>query len=223
MIAAIRRHVARVHSPAERLADRIVHLVGLAAALAGVATLIPLAAVYSGPAAVVTVAAYSLGLIAMLSFSTAYNMSGEDHRRKGLLRRFDHAAIFAMIAGTYTPFTILGLDGVWAIGMTAAVWAIAALGIAIKLLTPAERFPVASTLLYLAFGWVGLIAIGPFLEALSTPVLILLGIGGALYSVGTVFHGLQQMPFQRAIWHGFVVAAAAVHFTAVLDFAALSG
>jgi hemolysin III len=140
-----------------------------------------------------------------------------------VLRRLDHAAIFAMIAGTYTPFIILGLDGAWRIGMTIAVWAIAAAGIAVKLFAPAQRSTALSTLLYLVFGWMGIVAIEPLLHNLSPAVLILLGVGGGLYSVGVVFHALQRMPYQNAIWHGFVLAAAMVHFAAVSGMVAAAG
>ena len=224
MVAASGRQASRLMTPSEFAADRIVHLVGLVAGVVGATALIAVVAVRGGFVPVVTVAAYSIGLLAMLSFSTAYNLSAERNwPRTDLLRRFDHAAIFFMIAGTYTPFTILGLQGGWAIGMTIAVWAIAAVGIALKLATPSEKYPFVSTLLYLAFGWIGVIAIGPLSSGLSVPILALLALGGVLYSIGSAFHSFQGLRYQRAIWHGFVVAAAAVHFTAVLAFAGFSG
>jgi len=121
------------------------------------------------------------------------------------------------------PFTTLALSGWWAVGLTAAVWSIAVFGVALKLSRQAGRFPVVSTLLYIAFGWIGVLAAGPFLASLTAPVLALLVAGGTIYTLGTIFHGLQQMPYQRAVWHGFVVTGAAVHFSAVFGMIAHAG
>jgi hemolysin III len=212
----------RDFSPGELLADRTVHIVGLVVGIAGTVTLTLVAAIEFKWAALITVVAYSAGLVAMLSFSAAYNL-GRRSRHRHILRRLDHAAIFAMIAGTYTPFTVLGLEGGWRIGMTIAVWAMAAVGIAVKLFAPAHRSTRISTALYLVFGWMGIVAIEPLLRGLSPAVLILLAVGGGLYSVGVVFHALQRMPYQNAIWHGFVLAAAMVHFAAVSGMVAVAG
>jgi hemolysin III len=205
----------RAYSRGELAADRTIHLVGVAAGVAGVAVLISLVVVRRHWIALASVVAYSAGLVAMLSFSAAYNLKYQGPHG-ALLRRFDHAAIFLMIAGTYTPFTVNGLTGAWSIAMTTLVWVLAGIGIAIKLFGPLNRSTFYSAILYLAFGWVGLIAIQPFLNGLSVPVLILLGVGGLLYSIGVVFHALQRLPYQNAIWHGFVLAGAAAHFAAVL-------
>jgi hemolysin III len=206
----------REQSRGELRADGTIHVIGLAVGISGALVLIGIAAVNRGWAEVATVVAYSAGLVAMLSFSAAYNMAHRS-RFKPLLRRLDHAAIFVMIAGTYTPFTILGLEGGWRIWMTVLVWGIAAIGVGIKLFAPVKRSTRLSTILYLAFGWVGVIAIGPLLRGVGPPALILLAVGGALYTLGTIFHALQRMPYQNAIWHGFVLAAAAAHFAAVTE------
>lgn len=205
----------RTYSRGELLADRVIHHVGVAAGVAGALVLIALVAVRSHWAELGPVLAYSAGLVAMLSFSAAYNLNHLGPHRI-LLRRLDHAAIFLMIAGTYTPFTVNGLTGAWSIAMLALVWTLAAAGIAVKLFGPVHRSTFYSAILYLAFGWIGLIAIRPFLDGLSVPVLTLLGVGALFYSVGVVFHALQRMPYQNAIWHGFVLAGAATHFAAVV-------
>jgi hemolysin III len=157
---------------------------------------------------------YAAGLLAMLGCSAAYNMF-RTSRWRDWLRRFDHAAIFAMIAGTYTPFTLLGLKGAWSISLTAVIWAVAAIGIAIKLLKP-QRIETVSIGLYLALGWIGVVAAGPFMAAFDPVTLSLLAAGGILYSSGVVFHLWHRLPYQNAIWHGFVLAAAAVHYAAVV-------
>ena len=149
----------------------------------------------------------------MLGCSAAYHLRHASPRREWL-QRFDHAAIFAMIAGTYTPFTVRLARG-WAEGLTAGIWIVAALGIAAKLWKP-KGIARNSTVLYLALGWIGLAAAGPFIAALGLPTLILLAAGGVIYSAGVVFHLSQRLKYQNAIWHGFVLTAACVHYAAVL-------
>jgi hemolysin III len=214
--------VSRTLTAGELSADKTVHIIGLVGGGVAAVVLLAVAAARSGPTGLVTAAAYAVCLIAMLSFSAAYNIA-VDSRRREILCRFDHAGIFAMIAGTYTPFTVLGLRGAWAIGMTAVVWAIALVGIVLKLSVPAKRFHGFSTGLYLAFGWLGIVAFGPLAASIGMPLLILIGIGGLVYSVGTIFHLVEKMPYQKAVWHGFVLAAAAIHYAAVLGLVAGQG
>lgn len=202
-------------SRGEILADGAVHVVGLVAAVAGIAVLITLIAVKSGAVELVTAAIYGFGLLTMLGFSAAYNLARKS-RCGELLRRADRAVIFLMIAGTYTPFTILGLSGVWEISLISLVWSLALVGIVVTFVLP-RRLGGLSVAVYLILGWTGIVAIGPFLEALGPTNLVLLAVGGLLYSVGTVFLVWRSLPYQQAIWHGFVVAAAAVHYGAILD------
>jgi hemolysin III len=212
----------RAQSRGELVADAVVHALGLASGVIGAIALVSLIAGNGNGLELAAILIYAAGLIAMLGCSAAYHVA-RAHPRRDLLQRFDHAAIFAMIAGTYTPFTILGLEGGWRIGMTVAVWALAGVGIAVKLFAPARRSTRISTALYLALGWMGVVAIEPLLHGVSPAVLILIAIGGGLYSVGVVFHALQRMPYQNAIWHAFVLAAAMVHFAAVSGMVAAAG
>ena len=200
---------------AELAADAVVHGVGIAAAVAGAGALIFIAVTKRDALELVTVSAYSVGLLAMLICSTVYNMA-ERSRHRELLRRFDHAAIFVMIAGTYTPFTTLGLQGQWAVAMTIFVWAVAVFGVVLKLSVSTERFAKLSMALYLTFGWIGMVIMWPLLGSVGTPTLILLAVGGVIYSLGTIVHAFDWLPFQRAIWHGFVVIAAAIHYAAIV-------
>ncbi len=208
--------------PAELLADKLVHLVGLAGGGVGATVLVALAAAGARLADVASAAVYSLGLLAMLGCSAAYNLARRSPHRE-LLRRFDHAAIFAMIAGTYTPFTTLVLSGRWAIFMTALVWSIAALGIALKLILPQGRFEGLSTALYVAFGWIAVIAIGPLTQSLSLTLLLMVGAGGVVYTLGVIFHAWERLPYQNAIWHSFVLVAAAIHYAAVFGVVLAAG
>ena len=217
-----RTNLGRMTAPAlrEHMADRWVHVLGLGLGPPAALGVVLVAALDGAQGQLAPVALYAAGLLAMLGCSAAYNLgrvsTRRSSRRHDWLRRLDHAAIFAMIAGTYTPFT-LKLERGWAIGLTSAVWALAAAGIAFKLLQlrPA-RLHFLSVALYLALGWIGLLALGPFTASLATDTLVLLAIGGALYTAGVVFHLWQRLPYQNAIWHGFVLVAAGVHYAAVL-------
>lgn len=197
---------------AAKCADLVVHIVGLTLALVGGVVLLSLAVAAGSIGRVVGVSIYTAGLVAMLGFSTAYNFAKARYRPA--LRRLDHAGIFLMIAGSYTPFT-LGLPAPWGWGMTAAVWSVATLGALGKLfLTQVDRrFWVA---VYLALGWMVVVALKPMIAHLAWYALVLLLAGGVLYSTGVVFYVNKRLKFARAIWHGHVVAAAAAHWTAVL-------
>jgi len=196
----------------ELAADRAVHLLGLGLGLPAAVAVVASAA-GGGWGELLSVALYAAGLLAMLGCSAAYHLRRTSPRRDWL-RRLDHAAIFAMIAGTYTPFT-LKLERAWATGLTAGIWTMAALGIAAKLWRP-RALPSLSVALYLALGWIGLGALGPFTSTLALTTLLLLALGGVLYSAGVIFHLWQRLPYQNAIWHGFVLVAAGVHYSAVL-------
>lgn len=197
---------------AAKCADLVVHVMGLTLALVGGIVLLTLAVLKGSISQVVGVSIYGAGVIAMLAFSTAYNFAKPQYRP--VLRRLDHAGIFLMIAGSYTPFT-LNLAGAWGVGMTAAVWSIATLGALGKLfLTGIDRkFWVG---VYLVLGWLVVIALKPMIESLAWYALALLVTGGVLYSTGVIFYVNKRLKFCRAIWHGHVVAAAAAHWTAVL-------
>jgi len=198
----------------EKLVDGWVHGVALALFTLAVGAALGLAIWQGGFGMATAVAVYAVCVIAMIGCSMAYNMA-ENHKRKSLLRRFDHAAIFLMIAGTYTPFTALRFDGAWAISMTTLIWALALIGAAGKLFLSGVPKKVWLPY-YLGMGWLVVAAIGPLVSGVPLAALILLAIGGALYTIGVPFYVWERLPFRRAIWHGFVVAAAGVHYAAVL-------
>lgn len=204
----------RPYSKGELIADLVIHVLGVTAGAIGAVILISMAAVYSNTATLIAVLIYGIGLISMLSFSAAYNLHPPSPRRE-ILRRLDHAAIFLMIAGTYTPFTTLHLTGAWSIAITSTIWVLAVGGMTAKILFP-RRFERASLFAYLAMGWIGLVAFQPLLDSLPMWTFLLIGVGGVLYSVGTAFHVWESLKFQNAIWHAFVLAAAACHYAAVV-------
>jgi len=199
-------------TPAAKCADLVVHIVGLTLALVGGIVLLTLAVMAGSISLVVGVSIYAAGVLAMLAFSTAYNFARPQYRP--VLRRLDHAGIFLMIAGSYTPFT-MNLPGAWGWGMTAAVWAIATLGALGKLFLVGigRKFWVA---VYLVLGWLVVVALKPMIDSLAWYAFALLVTGGVLYSTGVIFYVNKRLKFSRAIWHGHVVAAAAAHWTAVL-------
>ena len=196
-----------------RRADLIVHLIGLVFALFGGGVLLGLSVGSGRISQTAALGVYIVGLVAMLGCSTAYNLAGD--RWRPLLRRLDHAGIFVMIAGSYTPFTTQSLSGAWAWGMTGAVWAIAGAGAVAKLVLPGlgRRFWIG---VYLALSWVVLVAARPMLAALPWTALALLLLGGGLYTLGVTFYVNKRLKFTRAIWHSHVVAAAGAHWAAIL-------
>ena len=198
----------------ELAADRIIHLTGTLSGVVGSAIMVGIAADVADRSTFLASLVYSGCLLAMLGCSTAYNLASNAPRRR-LLRRVDHAAIFLMIAGTYTPFTTCRLDGVWAIGMTAAVWIGAVTGAVMKLICP-NRIERVSIVAYLALGWLILVGIRPMLSSVDVRTAVLIGVGGVLYSIGTGFHLWRALPFHNAIWHSFVLVAASCHYAAIL-------
>ena len=200
---------------AELIADGIVHGLGVVGGLIAATALIVLAGVFATASEVISVSVYAAGLLAMLGLSAAYNLWPVSPR-KWLLRRFDHSAIYILIAATYTPIFSQIQDSVFANALLTGVWCVAVIGVAIKLLFPG-RFDKLAVGLYLAMGWSGLIAYDAGLASLPSMTLWFIVAGGALYTFGVIFHAWQRLRFQNAIWHSFVLLGAACHYTAVLD------
>jgi len=157
---------------------------------------------------------YVIGLVTMLAFSAAYNLWPVSPV-KWVLRRFDHSAIYLLIAGTYTPFLGQMKNALASAGLGIGVWLSAAVGMALKLALPG-RFDRLAVILCLLLGWSGVIAYDSLASAIPSSSLWLLAIGGILYSLGTLFHVWRRLRFHNAIWHGFVLLAASCHYSAVL-------
>ena len=203
----------------ERVVDNGIHLLGVSASIAAAIALMIVAARVLPAFSLVPLGVYGAGLVAMFVSSAAYHLSRKE-RAKELFRRLDHAAIFVMIAGTYTPLALLNIGGAWGFGLLSFVWAIAILGVTVKLSLP-RAFERLSIALYLVQGWAVLVAAKPLVLSVPTPSLVLIGIGGALYTLGVVFHVWRRLPYHNAIWHGFVLVAAGLHYTAILGAATL--
>lgn len=197
----------------EILADNIVHVLGILSGVVAATLLLGWALVTQPLSATAAVAIYCAGLVAMLGCSAAYHMIPAP-TWKGTLRRLDHAAIFLKIAGTYTPFALVKMDGKAGLLLLAVVWVVALLGAAGKLLLAAswDRLAIG---LYLALGWSGIVAYEPLVSSVAPAALVLLAAGGIVYSVGVIFFVWRSLPYQTAIWHAFVLIGTACHFGAV--------
>jgi hemolysin III len=200
---------------AELIADGVVHGIGVFCGLVAATVLVVLAAVYATPFEVAGVSVYVAGLLAMLVLSAAYNLWPVS-RAKWVLRRFDHSAIYVMIAATYTPIIMQMKSSIFAVALLIGVWCVAVVGIMIKLVWPG-RFDRLAVGLFLAMGWSGFMIYDTVVASLPTLTLWFIAAGGMLYSLGIIFHAWQRLRFQNAIWHSFVLLGAACHYTAVLD------
>jgi hemolysin III len=208
---AIRWNYDRV----ELIADGIVHAIGILSGVIAATVLVVLTAVYANPRDIVVVSIYVAGLLSMLGLSASYNLWPVSPT-KWVLRRFDHSAIYVLIAATYTPFIMQLSNGVFAVALLIGVWCVAVFGIALKLCWPG-RFERLSVGLYLALGWSGLMLYDSVVAGLPRMALWFVLAGGEMYSLGVVFHAWRRLRFQNVIWHCFVLSGAACHYTAVLD------
>jgi len=206
------KHLFPSYTRLEHFADTCVHAASLLFSVAATFILLA-AAIGTLPSAdLAGLIVYCIGLVGMFAASAAYNLVSR-RELKEFLRRLDHAAIFIMIAGSYTPFTLV-VGGGAGHSMLSAVWAIAAIGVAIKLRFP-RRFDKLSVLLYLAQGWIVLLALDPIVASLPGRALWLLLAGGIVSTLGVPFHLMEWMRFHNAIWHLFVLGGASCQFVAI--------
>jgi hemolysin III len=204
------------HRRREELANSLTHGAGLALALAGMAVLMTYARALGTDWHVVSCGIYGATLVALFTASTLYH-SVPTPRARPALRACDLAAIFLLIAGTYTPFALVNLRGAWGWSMLAAIWGLAALGIALHRVLARQRAAVRAAP-YLAMGWLAVVAAEPLLAAVAPGGLALLLAGGLAYTGGVPFYAWRRLPYHHAIWHAFVLAGGACHFFAVLLF-----
>lgn len=207
----------RVYTRHEDGVDAAIHVLGMLFAVNASAWL--LWHVTGAPAAL-SVTVYCIGLLAMIFASAIYNLVPETARPKQILRRIDHAAIFIMIAATYTPFAANRLGEPFSAIILTAIWVCASIGIALKVLYP-RRFETASLALYLGMGWMVIGVLKPLsMSVASLDFKLLIG-GGLVYSAGVIFYVIERIPFHKAIWHAFVLVAVIMHFSAIaLEFGA---
>ncbi|MBK9653964.1 MAG: hemolysin III family protein [Rhodanobacteraceae bacterium] len=198
----------------EELLNALTHGAGAVVALAGAAVLITLASIYADRWAVIGASVYGASLLLLYVASTLYHAVSHV-KIKARLKVFDHCMIYVLIAGTYTPFTLTSLRGPWGWTLFGLIWGLALAGIVFKLYYTG-RFHWLSTGIYLAMGWLVVIAIEPLMKALPQGAFAWLMAGGIAYTLGTVFYMSRRLPYAHAIWHGFVLAGSVCHFAAVL-------
>ncbi len=197
----------------EEIASALTHGLGAVAALAGGSVLITLAALHGDAWQLGASIVFGVCLLLLYVASTLYH-SIQHPVAKARLKVFDHCAIYLLIAGTYTPFTLIGLRGPWGWGLFIAIWTLAVAGVVFKLFYTG-RFKLLSTGIYIAMGWLVIVAIKPMLVSLDHWTLGWLLAGGAFYTLGTYFYHRESIRFSHAIWHLFVMAGSVCHFIAV--------
>lgn len=196
----------------EEVANVLTHAVGLLASLVGAGVLVYLGLVRDEALHVATAGVYGATLVVLYAASTLYHAFRRPEVKR-VLRVLDHCAIYLLIAGTYTPFVLVGLGGGWGWTLFGLVWAMAAAGIIFKVFATG-RFAVVSTVAYVAMGWLGVVALKPLIDALSPSALIWLLLGGISYTAGTLFYH-RKIPYSHALWHVFVLLGSACHFIAI--------
>jgi hemolysin III len=204
----------REPSPAEEMANSISHGLGLVASLAAAPILIITAMKAGGPQAIPGAAIYAVSMVSLYLASTLYHAL-PDARGKGFFRILDHAAIFLLIAGTYTPFTLGVLRGPWGWTLLGLIWTLAIIGLILKAV-PATRYSRVSIVLYVVMGWLAVIAARPILTQVPLPGVLWIVAGGLAYTSGLIFFGMHRLRFHHFIWHLFVLAGTICHFFAVL-------
>jgi hemolysin III len=204
------------YSLAEEIAHAITHGVGLLLSVAALTILAVFATLRGDAWHIVSCSIYGSTLVLLYAASTFYHALPAP-RAKVVFRVLDHAAIYVLIAGTYTPFTLVNLRGGWGWALFGVVWGLGILGVVLEAVAR-QRVRILSLVLYLALGWLGAIAVKPLLDSVATGGLVLLLLGGVAYTGGVVFYCWRRLPYHHAIWHIFVLAGSVLHYFAVLFF-----
>lgn len=203
-----------VYSVNEEILHTITHGIGILMSIAGLAILVAFASTNGDSWHVVTSSIYGATLIMLYSASTLYH--GIPHSRaKQLLQQFDHAAIYLLIAGTYTPFLLVNLRQDWGWWLFSVIWVVAIIGVIFEF-CDCKPFKRISLWLYLSMGWMIVVAINPMLQNVSTGGLVLLLAGGLAYTAGAYFYVKEQIPYHHVIWHVFVLAGSILHYFSIL-------
>lgn len=207
------RLMKRPYSQGELIADAFVHAAAIIAGAIAFSVLFVRIALHGEVSDGLAMAIYAASFFLLFGFSCAYNMTPPSPL-KWMLRRFDHSSIYLMIAGTYTAAFSQMADRGWAWTLIGIVWAVSLVGIGLKLFLPG-RFDRTSVAIYIALGWIAVIAIKPLIASLPVPTMVLIAVGGLLYTVGVVFYKWHSLKFQNAIWHAFVAVAAGCQYAGI--------
>jgi len=204
----------RSQSIGEEIANSITHGIGAGLSLAGLVVLVVIASLKGDPWKIVSYSIYGTTLFSLYLLSTLYH--GFIHPKvKNVFRVLDHSAIYLLIAGTYTPFTLTSMRGPWGWTLFGLIWAMAIFGIIYKI-TYFQKYRKIGVIFYILMGWLIIIAVKPLLQMVPTFNLILLAIGGVLYTLGIIFYSWKNLPFHHMIWHLFVMGGSISHFFGIL-------
>jgi hemolysin III len=198
----------------EETINAVTHGLGALLGLGGMAVLVVMASLHGDVWHIVSCSIYGFTLVLLFSSSTVYH-SCRGERAKHICRIVDHASIYLLIAGTYTPFLLVNLRGRWGWSLFGVIWGLALAGIVFQVYF-VHRFRVVQTLIYLAMGWLVVIAIKPLLTRVPRPGLMWLLLGGLFYTVGAIFYLWKKLPYHHAVWHLFVLGGSICHYFAIL-------
>ncbi len=208
--------MTRTYTHGEEIANWLTHGIAALLSVAALALLIVFASLRGDAWHIVSFTIFGVSLLALYTCSTLYHCT-HNERRRWLFKRLDHAAIFLLIAGTYTPFLLTTLRGPWGWSLFGIIWALCGTGAILKLVD-AKKYKLLSVLAYLGSGWLIVVAMKPLVAALPRPGLWLLIAGGLCYSAGVIFYTWHRLRYHHAVWHGFVMGGSTCHFLAVLLF-----
>jgi len=204
----------RLYTPGEEIIHSVTHGIGAGLSVVGLAWLVVRAVWYGNLYQIISFSIYGATLIILYLASTLYH--GFQRRRvKQVFQIIDHAAIYLLIAGTYTPFLLVGLQGAWGWTLLVIVWGLAILGVSFKVLF-FNRFEKLSVLAYVLMGWLSVVMLKELVAHIPVGGLIWLGVGGVVYTVGVIFYALRKIPYMHAVWHVFVLGGSICHYFAVL-------
>jgi hemolysin III len=201
-------------NPGEEIANSITHGIGIVLAIAALVVLTVFSGIYGNARHIVSVSVYGATLILLYTASTLYH-SIQQPRVKSILQILDHSAIYLLIAGTYTPFTLVNLRGPWGWSLFGVIWGFAIVGMVFQL-SPMRRWHAVSLGLYIGMGWAVVVAIKPLIASVAVGGIVFLVLGGLAYTAGILFYGWKKLKYHHAIWHLFVLAGSILHFFAVL-------
>ncbi len=202
------------YTKGEEIANSVTHGVGALISIAGLVLLVVFSALYGNAWHVVSSSVYGSSLLILYLSSTLYH-SIQGRRVKSFFRILDHSSIYILIAGTYTPFTLVSLNGPWGWSLFGMIWGLAVAGIIFKVFF-INRFGVLSVIIYVLMGWMIVIAIRPVVDAVPMGGLALIVAGGLCYTSGLVFYAWKKLKYAHMIWHLFVIAGSVFHYFAVM-------
>jgi len=202
------------YSFGEEVANSVTHGVGWLLSVCGLAILVTLAAATGGTLRVVSCAVFGATLVLLYAASTLYHALPSE-RAKHVFRVLDHSAIFLLIAGTYTPLSLVAVGGPWGWSLFGAIWSLAAFGVLLNTVAHG-RWRWLSITLYVVMGWLVVVAIKPLVAAIEPGALVMIVAGGLAYTLGLVFYGWNRLPYNHAVWHLFVLTGSVLHYLAIL-------